>query len=150
MVAFVDDEDFERVNQFKWYASQGGKVFYAARRLPICEGGKIMLMHHFIIGKPDINTETDHWDHNTLNNQRLNLRPCTSMQNKMNFSKRLNTSSIFKGVCFYANLNKYRCRIKYNKKEINLGYFRTETEAAIRYNEMAINLFGEFALLNII
>lgn len=32
-VALVDDEDYERVSQFKWYASIGGGLVYAKHHI---------------------------------------------------------------------------------------------------------------------
>jgi hypothetical protein len=37
-----------------------------------------------------------------------------------------------------------------NKKRIHLGYFKNEEEAAIAYNVAAVELYGEYARLNII
>ena len=37
-----------------------------------------------------------------------------------------------------------------NQKRIHIGYFTNEIDAAIAYNKKAIELFGEFACLNII
>jgi len=41
-----------------------------------------------------------------------------------------------------------RAKISVNGKNINLGYFKTEIDAAIAYNEAAIKYHGEFANLN--
>jgi len=72
-VAIVDVEDFERVNQFKWYAKKGsdGKC-YAARGQR--SGGAIhtILMHRFIMDCP-VGKEIDHKDTVRLNNRRANL-----------------------------------------------------------------------------
>jgi hypothetical protein len=39
-------------------------------------------------------------------------------------------------------------RIGFEKKEIHLGYFRSEIEAAKAYDRAAIKYHGEFASLN--
>jgi hypothetical protein len=53
-VALVDDDDFERVNAFKWYASNEsrGTKFYAIRRVTLRRGGRRfkIRMHRFIMG----------------------------------------------------------------------------------------------------
>jgi group I intron endonuclease len=59
-----------------------------------------------------------------------------------------NTTSKYVGV--NKRNNKWRSRIHYKNKEIYLGYFFTEIEAAIAYNKKAVELFGENAKLNII
>ena len=46
--------------------------------------------------------------------------------------------------------NKWYATITFNSKKKYLGTFDTKVEAAMRYNEEALKLFGEFANLNII
>jgi len=61
-----------------------------------------------------------------------------------------NTSSIYVGVTFDKNRNKWASAINYKGKRVGLGRFATEKEAAIAYNIKAIELYGENARLNII
>lgn len=145
-VALVDDEDYERLNQWKWCAHKDKTTFYADRN--IYNNGKqtTIRMHWEVLNGKGI----DHIDHNGLNNQKSNLRRCTQSENMMNASKRENTSSIYKGVCFFKRYNKWTAYININKKPIFLGNFYTEVEAAKAYNKKAIELFLEFANLNII
>lgn len=53
-VAIVDDEDFERVNEFKWTASKEsrGTKFYAIRWTTFRRGGRRfkLRMHRFVMG----------------------------------------------------------------------------------------------------
>jgi hypothetical protein len=37
-----------------------------------------------------------------------------------------------------------------NQKRFHIGYYNIEEDAALAYNEKAIELFGEFVCLNII
>jgi hypothetical protein len=93
----------------------------------------------------------DHKDRNGLNNQKENLRICDYSKNAQN-SKRnpIYGSSNYKGVYLYKRTNKYRANIKLKGKRIYLGYFDSDKEAALAYNKKAIELFGEYACLNII
>ena len=59
-----------------------------------------------------------------------------------------NTSSIYKGVSFHKWHNKWHAKIGYQNKRHHIGYFLNVKDAARAYNNKAIELFGEFALLN--
>jgi hypothetical protein len=91
----------------------------------------------------------DHVDGNGLNNQRVNLRSCSNSQNMMNSGKRKNgTTSKYKGVSRRPDLNVFRATIGINKKQIHLGYFKTEVDAAAAYNDAAKKYHGVFAFFN--
>lgn len=79
-VALVDDEDYDFLMQWKWHAHKdyySEDVYYAGRRDYSCGGnGKSVQMHRVIMKTP-INLCVDHIDHNTLNNQKNNLRNCS-------------------------------------------------------------------------
>jgi hypothetical protein len=138
--AQVDDEDFEWINQWKWYAQKSNKYIYAARY----SKGKYYYMHRVIMN-PDLLHEVDHKDRNGLNNQKNNLRICSHQQNAMN-SKSREGSSKYIGVCYK---DKYiTAQIVINNKTIHLGYFKTEEDAAFARDLKAKELFGEFANLN--
>lgn len=64
--------------------------------------------------------------------------------------KQSNTSSKYVGVSFIKSTNKWRSMIYFNKNGIFLGYFDTEIEAALKYNEKSIELYGKSAKINII
>lgn len=143
-IALVDDEDFESINQYKWFVMKSRTTIYAARNVRV--GGKRtnLRMHWEIMGGKGV----DHKDHNGLNNQKSNLRFCTASENLMNRRKWKNTSSIYKGVCFNKLARKWQANIQTNGKLIHIGLFVSEVDAARAYNEKAIEFFGEFANLN--
>ena len=138
-VAIVDDEDFDRLNQWKWCAYQNRRTFYAVRRL----GDKKVHMHHLLMPKP-----VDHVNGNGLDNRRCNLRQATNQQNCMNQRKILNAASKFKGIHWKMPNKKWVAQIRFNYKLKHLGYYESEIEAAKAYNEAAKRLFGKFARLN--
>lgn len=149
--ALIDDSDFESLNRFKWQALKVKNTFYAARTCSCIFGGKrhTIRMHRQLMSTP-FGTETDHRDHNGLNNQRSNLRICTRSQNQHNYQHdpKKKFSSRFKGVGWYKKYKKWQARICQNDKLIYLGYFDNEIEAAKAYDRKAIELFGDFAYLN--
>ena len=77
----------------------------------------------------------DHIDRNRLNNSLDNLRMVTPQQNCCNINFYKNTSSKYKGVHFNKSIKKWIARIQINKKQIHLGCYKTEEEAAKVYNK---------------
>ena len=143
-VALVDDEDFEALNEIKWSIMKCPRSLYAVKIIRVNGRTATIRMHQLVLNGKGI----DHIDGNGLNNQKYNLRFCTNSENQMNVRKQKNTSSIYKGVCFYKCSKKWMASIGLNGKKTHLGYFDTEAEAAKAYNTKAIELFGEFANLN--
>lgn len=152
-VTFVDDEDFERVNQFKWYAiklvRKRGITFYAARHLSVTDSRnrKLLRLHRFIFNAQDSDPEIDHKDCDGLNNQKGNLRFATDAQNKGNERKRTSCSSKYKGVWRNKAAKKWQVAIG-RKNRKHLGFFDDEAEAGRAYDAAAKQFFGEFARLN--
>jgi len=151
-IALVDDEDFERVNQYKWQSIICTHTVYAKRGDYSSGKNKTNLMHNFIMRVENSRKngiEVDHKNHNGLDNQKKNLRICTHNENNMNRSSNKNSTSIYRGVSWCKVRNKWISLIYFNKKRIHLGRFNSEFEAAKVYDKKAAELFGEFANLNI-
>lgn len=156
--AFVDDEDFERLSQFKWsllLSHKGDRQGYAKRGAWIKETKKVktVFMHHDVL-RVDSSIRVDHKNGNKLDNQKENLRAATGTQNAGNSPWR-NTpgrTSKFKGVCWHKRRKKWtaqlRTTINGKVRTPYLGAFDSEIEAARVYNTAAKRYFGEFALLN--
>ncbi|MBN1363140.1 MAG: HNH endonuclease [Sedimentisphaerales bacterium] len=143
--AIVDAADYESLARYNWFALGNERTgFYAARWLP---GHKTLLMHRAIMNPPP-GMVVDHIDGNRSNNRRANLRVCTPEQNARNRRLRRDGSSRFKGVSFHRLSRKWIASICYDGKQIYLGSFDDETEAARAYDRKARDLFGEFARLN--
>ena len=146
--AQIDDDDFERVNKQKWYAQVVKQYVYAAHRFSR-DGGGIVYLHKFILGLPN-SVFVDHQDHNTLNCQKYNLRPCNNRQNQWNGvkpQKRSEHCSQYKGVTHERE--RWVARIREHDKKKHIGSFNTEWEAAEAYNRAATKIHGDFACLNI-
>ena len=147
--ALVDDEDYSFLMQWRWFYHPSGSVM----RLKVIQSNprkrKIFRMHREILNPPK-NRSVDHIDGNSLNNQKYNLRVCKHGENLRNQKKQKNTSSKYKGVCWFKRDSKWVSKIKVNQKTINLGRFDAdkEIEAAKAYDAAALKHFGEFANLN--
>jgi hypothetical protein len=93
----------------------------------------------------------DHKNHNTLDNRKDNLRPCTTAQNNLNRPGNKGSKSGYKGVTLNngkGGHNIWRVRIQIDGKSTFLGRFHTPEEAAHAYDEAAKIYHGEFAHLN--
>lgn len=145
-VALVDDEDFEYLNQYKWYAIDCVHTFYARRK----ENNRHISMHRQILGLTSSKIQGDHKDHDGLNNQKNNLRIANHSQNQANRKSFKNSSSKYIGVCWKKAAKKWQAAIYQNGSNKHLGSFINESEAAIAYNEAAKIIHGEFANLNIL
>ena len=104
-------------------------------------------MHRLIINVPQ-EMQTDHINRNGLDNRRENLRICTQMQNNQNCKPHKNSSSIFKGVHWSKWTRKWMASIMQDYKNMYLGYYDSEIEAAKTYDRKAKELFGKFARTN--
>ena len=108
-------------------------------------------MHRQIMKVKDPKVFVDHKDHDGLNNCRSNLRICTPTQNRQNV-RRLQLPGTYRGV--YAHFDKHGKPLRFsaviNKagRPLRLGRFLTAEDAARAYDAAAIELFGEFAVLN--
>lgn len=147
--ATVDEEDFEYLNQWKWYVNSDG---YAVRSERFkTESGRIStrtIRMHRVIAQAPPTYEVDHKFGDRLDNRKQNLRICTQSENCMNKTLSSKNSSGFKGIMWHKRNLRWIARIKVNGKLIHLGSFTCKIQAAKAYNEAAINHFGNFANLN--
>ena len=156
-VAIVDDEDYEWLNQWKWFAqyTPHTRTYYAARNTPKGKGKQtVLIMARVICGlKRGNKREVDHKNHKSLDNRKVNLRICSHQENSCNqFAHRFHNgkpcTSQYQGVSWHKQTKKWRTRIRIHGKSIWLGLFTSEIAAAQRYNQAAQKLFGKFACPN--
>jgi len=154
-VAKVDDEDYQFLMEWNWYAliTDRANTIYAARVEYINGKQKQHLMHRVIM-EPPMGYKIDHKDHNGLNNQKSNLRICTTAENNRNRKLRIDNKTGYKGVSINTRrrgdkiYSRIRADIRINNKTTFLGHFDTIIAAAKAYDHAAKKHFGEFANLN--
>lgn len=146
-VAVVDVEDAERVLAHRWHAVVTPRSVYAARAISTPGGRRrqaAQYMHSLITGY----AWTDHANRNGLDNRRANLREASRTENNRN-RRGPASASPFKGVCINNGRGKpWKAAIKASGPTRHLGYFTSDTEAALAYDAAARELFGDFAVLN--
>jgi hypothetical protein len=148
-VAIVDDDMYDYLNQWKWFANLQGKKFYARTNIPNKKGKRgSMLMHRLILNMLNSKLQVDHLNHYTLDNRKCNIRICTQSDNLKNRIINKNNSTGYKGVVYNKSNKKFIAKIGVNKNIIYIGCFIDPKDAAKAYNAAALKYHGEFANLN--
>jgi len=126
--ALVDDEDYEWLSQWKWYAWKAGHTRYAVRKGNTSLGEPaIVLMHRAILGleKGD-KREGDHIYGNGLDNRRSCIRAVSHQENHWN-------QHYHKGYGWYKPYQRWRAKIRVNGTAKHIGYYDTPEEARAAY-----------------
>jgi hypothetical protein len=133
--AIVDDEDYEGLNQHKWYALKACRTWYAARR-----AGTDFVYMHAVLAQTPKGAKTDHVDGDGLNNRRGNLRICTDAQNACNQTRkrRGEHTSRYRGVHWDKVNCKWLVNITGAGFKKNLGRYSCEFYAAGVYDAAGI------------
>lgn len=137
--SLVDEDVWFWARNFTWFVSANG---YVSTR----SGGRTMTLHRIVMGNP-VGLDVDHINGSRLDNTRANLRAVTRQQNMMNMGPRANKASRFKGVGLHA-VGKWNARITAGGKNLHLGMFDSEEDAARAYDAAATQHYGQFARLN--
>jgi hypothetical protein len=138
----VDNKDILE-NRKSWSISKNKNMYYV-------RSGKFYLHRIVVNAKPG--EIVDHINGNGLDNRLCNLRIVNRQVNRAN-SFNGTKSSKFIGVSLKSKKkrNKFASQIKINNKNVHLGYFENEKDAAIAYNIAAKKHYGsDFVLLNFI
>ncbi len=129
-IAIVDNDVFNEIKKYKWYARKCRNTFYAQRKFPFASiNGQLsewhnVMMHNFIMN-PVQGKFVDHINRNGLDNRKKNLRIVTHSQNHFNEKIRTDNKSGHKGVYFKKQNNRWIAQLG-NKY---LGCFKTIEEA---------------------
>ena len=109
-----------------------------------------LLVHKLVaeafIPNPQNKRCVDHIDGDAFNNRLENLRWATHAENQANRKPNRNKTSRFKGVSLYGD--KWLVHIGFNGVSTHVGYYDDEEEAGRAYDDLARQVFGEFARCN--
>ena len=141
--AIIDTCDLERVSKYKWWVHSDGYAYTCW----MTSGRKHTLLMHRLIMDAAKGQVVDHINRNRLDNARSNLRFCTRAENCANAPLWKNNTSGYKGVSRYKD-GRWRAYIKIGQRFKHIGAFETKEGAAHAYNEVAKEIYGEFAYLN--
>lgn len=124
--AIIDAVDADRINRWRWQLVEG----YAARTASQPRKHRVR-MHRDLLGLiHGDGLEGDHVNHDTLDNRRINLRIVTHAGNGQNKSGHRNGTSRYRGVWWHKASGKWVAQVKVMGKNISLGHFTSEEEAA--------------------
>jgi len=137
----VDNDDYEFLNQFKWYYSTSG-TGYAIGLV----NNKRTPMHRLLMNEPD-GKHIDHANGNGLDNSKKNLRICTAAQNQHNKRMLKNNKSGYKGVYKCNTRNRWVAQFR-GENILKRKHCRTLEQAAKCYDDWAEEFAGEFAKTN--
>lgn len=136
--AIVDDDDFDPLMKFGWYAAwnPNTRSYYAVRNPSVRMNRVIMKAV-----KGDV---VDHINHDTLDNRKDNLRIVTRAQNAMNrLGPNKNSKTGVRGVHWHRESRRYAAEIRVDGRQKHLGKFKTIADAAKAYASANRRYYGE-------
>ncbi len=140
----VDDEDYDHLNQWKWFYD--GR--YATRTQERPKRTSIR-MHQIIAKHPGgRKIVTDHINGNKLDNRKKNLRLISQSRNTRN-SRYKKSSSRYRGVAWDKLRKRWKAFAFHGGRIINIGRYDSEIEAVIARDRMVWDLFHDRSLLNL-
>lgn len=137
-IAVCDEDRFNEVSRYSWSLDRNG---YPRAKTK----GFTIRLHSFLYKNQG---QIDHINGNKLDNRSCNLRFASYCQNRNNVGKKKSTKNKFKGITFNKRKNKWQAQIGHNYKNITIGSFDNQEDAAKAYDKKAIELHGEYACLN--
>lgn len=135
---FVDDEDYERVNQYTWW-----KTFNKNTRCIVSKNDRKEFIYLIQLIQND--------SYQLVKNNYFTKDNLTNKGNAQRWRKaNNNSSSKYKGVNWNKTLRKWRVNIKVGSKRKHIGYYYEEDEAAKAYNQAVLDYWEGNGYLNVI
>jgi len=151
--AIVDDEDFVFLTQWQWGYAIDNKSGTEYESVKATINGKRRPMSRIIMN-PSEELVVDHINGDRLDNRRANLRVCTQSQNAVNSKRSRRKYPGYRGVYLRRDrINpKYpwEAKLTVNRQHLSFGRFPTKEDAAFVYDQVAIQIHGEFSRTNIL
>lgn len=135
----IDATDYPEVSEHRWSLDEQGYMHTTIQ-------GKHIKLHCYLLASKG--STVDHINGNRNDDRRSNLRICSTMGNSRNQRLRFTNTTGYKGVSYDQRRKKYVASITANYKTKFLGYFSDPIEAAMKYDQAACLLFGEYARPN--
>lgn len=129
---FVDDEDYERVNQYTWSKAYSGNSRF------------VVNIHNVSLNNFVLDNSFQMVKNNNFSKNNLTLVGSRGLWRR----PKSNSSSKYKGVCWDKSRKKWRADINVNKKTIFLGSFIKEADAGRAYNEAVYKFYKGKAFIN--
>lgn len=143
----VDDSDYMAISEFRWSPNKTPYTTYAVRFIK--ENGKQRKIYmHRQIMESQGRERIDHRDGSGLNNCRSNMRRATSSQNNCNHRGRRTNTSGYIGVSWDKKRCKWAAYLRAENRQHRLGRFDSKEKAARVRDSKAMELHGDFAVLN--
>lgn len=136
--AVCDEDRFAAVSKYSWRLDRNGYPCAKIKDFTI-------RLHSFLYKNQG---QIDHVNGSKVDNRSCNLRFVNHCQNRVNVGKKKNTKNKFKGITFNKRKNKWQAQIGHNYKNITIGSFDSQEDAAKAYDKKAQELYGEYARLN--
>jgi len=139
-IIIVDDDKWHECMKYKWYKSEGTYK----TNIPGVRGEKLRL-HRFIMNAQsgDKVTFVDNKNKDDFRVKNLQFSSSSQISHQANKTMKIeNKTSIFTGVSFDKNSQRWRVNITKDKIPYDLGLFELELEAANAYREKENELYG--------
>lgn len=136
-----DPEDYELIAGHTFKLTTNGYLYTYINR-------KQTMMHRIITNCPS-HLFVDHINGNKIDNRKCNLRIVSKMQNCHNQRVRNTNTSGYKGV-HKVRSGSWHARVTYNGKRYSAGRHKRKEDAALAYNKLAKELYGEYARPNVV
>ena len=136
----VEVDDYFQIESVSWHLAvwPNGRAYAANRQFG--------LLHRHLMKCPP-NMVVDHINGDALDNRRSNLRICTQANNLRNRRACPKTSK-YLGVSWDKRKQKWFSQLTHNKRRLLSKRCESEVAAAVAYDRVAAEVYGEFANLN--